>query len=147
MRCAELLLHQKYLTENTDNVFLTAFPKVFTNIEYASEIFANMKELAMKEGFSFLPNLFNNEMAIEIEARHKAVSKTLLKNITNNTLVIEIAAGLSPRRLEFKEYDYLEVDFKPIMDVKRNIYKNIKTKRDSFQKIRYYHCVLLLYKR
>ena len=105
--------------------FLTAYPKIFTNINYSMEIFGNMKELALKEGFAFAPNLFNNEMSVEIEARHKALSKALKKQLTSDSLVIEIAAGMSPRHLEFSEYNYVEVDFKPVMDIKSKIYKLI----------------------
>ncbi len=103
--------------------FLTAYPKIFTDIPYSTEIFATMKNLATKKGFSFETSHFSNDMAVEIEARHKAVNKALAKNITKNTLVVEIAAGLSPRHLEFKNYDYIELDFKPVMDIKRDIYK------------------------
>ena len=42
----------------------------------------NMKDLALDKGFYFAPNLFNNQMAIEIEARHKALNKALEKHIT-----------------------------------------------------------------
>lgn len=102
--------------------FLTAFPKIFTNIEFSTDIFSNMKELAMKKGFSFLPNHFSNEMSVEIEARHKSLNKALDKYITKDTLVIEIAAGLSPRHLQYKDYDYYELDFEPVIDIKKDIY-------------------------
>lgn len=105
--------------------FLTAFPKIFTDIDYSQEIFYNMKDLALDKGFYFAPNLFNNQMAIEIEARHKALNKALEKHITPNSLVIEIAAGMTPRHLQFKAYNYLEVDFAPIMDIKKDIYQKI----------------------
>ena len=102
--------------------FLTAYPKIFTDIEYSTQIFAAMKTLALKQGFAFEPSHFNNEMAVEIEARHKALNKALAKHITKDTLVIEIAAGLSPRHLQFKEYDYVELDLKPVVDIKKDIY-------------------------
>ena len=105
--------------------FLTAFPKIFTDIDYSQEIFYNMKDLALDKGFYFTPNLFNNQMAIEIEARHKALNKALEQHITPNSLVIEIAAGMTPRHLQFKKYNYLEVDFAPVMDIKKDIYQKI----------------------
>jgi O-methyltransferase involved in polyketide biosynthesis len=111
--------------------FLTAFPKIFTDIEYSQEIFYNMKDLAIDKGFSFTPNLFNNQMAIEIEARHKALNKALEKHITPDSLVIEIAAGMTPRHLEFRNYKYLEVDFTPVMNIKKDIYQKIN-KNNSF---------------
>lgn len=104
---------------------LTAFPKIFTNIIYSSEIFNIMKDLAIENGFSFSPDLFNNKMAIEIEARHKALSSALAKHISKDTLVVEIAAGFSPRHLEFKEYNYVEVDFKPVMEIKKQLYSTL----------------------
>ena len=110
----------QYATMRT--AFLTAFPKIFTNIEFSTEIFSNMKELAMKNGFSFLPSHFSNEMSIEIEARHKSLNKALDNYLSKDTLVIEIAAGLSPRHLQYKDYDYYELDFEPVIDIKKNIY-------------------------
>lgn len=40
--------------------FLTAFPKIFTDIEYSSEIFAQMKNLVTKHGFAFKANQSNH---------------------------------------------------------------------------------------
>lgn len=102
--------------------FLTAFPKIFTNINYAVDIFSSMKDLAIQKGFSFQHNLFSNEMAIEIEARHKALNYTLDKYLTEDTLIIEIAAGMSPRHLEYKKYNYVELDFEPVIETKKEIY-------------------------
>lgn len=105
--------------------FLTAFPKIFTDIEFSTDIFSIMKDLALKKGFSFLPNHFSNEMSVEIEARHKALNCALSKYITEDTLVIEIAAGLSPRHLQYRNYDYVELDFKPVIDIKKEIYTSM----------------------
>ena len=73
-------------------------------------------------GFSFSPNHFSNEMSVEIEARHKSLNRVLNKYITEDTLIIETAAGLSPRHLQFKNYNYYELDFNPIIDIKKAIY-------------------------
>ena len=110
----------QYTTMRT--AFLTAFPKIFTNIEFSIDIFSNMKELAIRNGFSFSPNLFSNEMSVEIEARHKALNRALDKYISKDVLVIEIAAGLSPRHLQYSDYNYYELDFNPIIDIKKNLY-------------------------
>lgn len=104
--------------------FLTAYPKIFTDIDYSVEIFSHMKDLAVNNGFSFQPNQFSNAMTLEIEARYKAINNYLNKIIDKDTLVIEIAAGLSPRRLQYKNYDYEELDLKPIIDIKKNIYSS-----------------------
>ena len=111
---------KQYATMRT--AFLTAFPKIFTDIDFAIDIFSNMKELAIKNGFSFSPKHFSNEMAVEIEARHKSLNKALDKYITEDTLVIEIAAGLSPRHLQYKDYNYYELDFDSIIEIKKDIY-------------------------
>lgn len=105
--------------------FLTAYPKIFTDIPYSVDIFASIKNFAVKKGFSFLPSQFVNEMTIEIEARHKALNCVLDKNLSKNALVIEIAAGLSPRHLQYKNINYVELDYKPVMDIKREIYKTM----------------------
>lgn len=102
--------------------FLTAYPKIFTDIDYSMEIFSHVKDLAIKYGFSFQPNQFSNMMALEIEARHKAVNHQLNQIIDKDTLVIEIAAGLSPRCLQYQNFDYVELDLKPVIDIKKNIY-------------------------
>ncbi len=111
----------QYATMRTS--FLTAFPKIFTDIDFSTDIFSNMKALSMINDFSFLPNHFSNEMSVEIEARHKALNKALDKYITKDTLIIEIAAGLSPRHLQYRDYDYYELDFDPVIDIKKEIYK------------------------
>lgn len=47
------------------------------------------------------------------------------QNLTKDTLIIEIASGLSPRSLQFKEYKYAELDISPVIDVKKEIYKTM----------------------
>ena len=105
--------------------FLTAFPKIFSDIEYSLEFFSEMKNLATEKGFTFLPEHFSNEMSVEIEARHKSLNHAIKSNLVENTLIIEIASGLSPRHLQFSSNEYVECDFKPIMDIKREIYKSM----------------------
>lgn len=108
--------------------FLTAYPKIFTNIKNSIEIFSFMKELAIENNFSFSPSQFTNEMSIEIEARYKGVNNILNRYITKDTLIIEVAAGLSPRRIEYSSYNYAEIDLSPIIEIKHEIYKNIYPK-------------------
>ena len=105
--------------------FLTAFPKIFTDIEFSTDIFINMKQLSIKNGFSFSPNHFSNEMSVEIEARYKSLDRVLDKYITKDTLIIEIAAGLSPRHLQYRNKNYYELDFNPIIEIKKNIYTSM----------------------
>ncbi len=60
---------------------LTAFPKIFSDIEFANEIFSQALQLANFYNFSFQPEFFTAKMAVEIEARYKAVSNVLLHQI------------------------------------------------------------------
>lgn len=108
---------------------LTAYPKIFTDIDYGAEIFFHAAKLATKYGFSFTPELFVVKMAVEIEARHKAMNEMLKRNLTKKTLVIELAAGLSPRRIEFADVDYLEVDYRALAEMKSAIYQSMQLEK------------------
>lgn len=110
------------LFQTMRTAFLTAYPKIFTDISNGAEIFFQATKLATEYGFSFQTSLFVANMAIEIEARHKALSTAVKKQIKGNTLVIELAAGLSPRRTEFDETPYVEIDHKPIVEIKKDVY-------------------------
>lgn len=104
---------------------LTAYPKIFGDIDLASEIFFSAIKLAVDYGFSFRPSLFVADLAVEIEARHKAVNAALESVLTDKTLVIELGAGLSPRRAQFAHTDYIEVDHSPIVDMKSRVYREL----------------------
>lgn len=110
---------------------LTAFPKIFTDIEFSNEIFQQSLKLANLYNFSFQPELFTAKMSVEIEARYKAVSNALSHQIKETggeqerILVIEIATGLSPRCLQFNNVDYIESDMKPVIELKKRIFKNL----------------------
>lgn len=105
---------------------LTAFPKIFTDIQFASEIFHQGIVLANKHGFSFAPELFVNQMAVEIEARFKGTSRALCEQIKAGVgIVIEVAAGLSPRSLQFAQVPYFECDLKPVCALKKEIFKGL----------------------
>jgi len=105
--------------------FLTAFPKVFTDIKYAANIFNEIVNLSFEKGFKFESELFVSNLAIEIEGRHKALNNILIKEISKckiKPVIIELGAGMSPRRLEFYDMDYFEVDYPPVIEIKKNIY-------------------------
>ncbi|MBO4823169.1 MAG: class I SAM-dependent methyltransferase [Clostridia bacterium] len=122
------MITNKFSEQQNDimrTAFLTAYPKIFTDIDYSMEIFSLMKNLVTQKGFSFQPNQFTNAMALEIEARHKAINSELNQLIDKDTLVIEIAAGLSPRHLQYQSYDYIELDFKPVIEIKKSIYSDL----------------------
>lgn len=104
---------------------LTAYPKIFTDIEYSSEIFFAAAKCATEYGFSFRPSLFVSKMAVEIEARHKAMNIALDRALNGGSLVIELGAGLSPRRAQYENADYIEIDHKQISEMKARIYEEI----------------------
>ena len=109
--------------------FLTAFPKIFSDIPYSKDIFTHMLHYAIYFGFTFAPNLFVPNLAIELEARYKAVSSALkfqMNQYYAEPIVIELGTGMSPRRLEFITIsDYYEVDYPPIIQIKEKIYQDL----------------------
>ncbi|MBQ2740175.1 MAG: class I SAM-dependent methyltransferase [Clostridia bacterium] len=105
--------------------FLTAYPKIFTDVRYASDIFFQSVKLAAEYGFSFQTSLFVADMAVEIETRHKALSAAVAAWTDKETLVIELAAGLSPRRAEFAGVNYVEFDHETIVEIKKTIYQKM----------------------
>lgn len=104
---------------------LTAYPKLFTDIPYAPQLFFHATQLAVEYGFTFEPSLFVEKMSIEIEARHKALNAALKEMVDEGAIVVELGAGLSPRRLEFIDTAYRELDYAPIADMKRKIYERM----------------------
>lgn len=113
------------LTKTMRTAFLTAYPKIFTNIEYASDIFAKSIQLSSEHGFFFKPSLFVVDMAVEIEARYKALSSLLSERITDDCVVIDLASGLSPRRIAFEDVNYYESDLPPIVKIKKQVYNEL----------------------
>lgn len=107
--------------------FLTAFPKIFTDLPYTNDIFLETIRLANKWRFSFQPEQFVAKLAVELEARHRAVSCTVREQVNKigDCLIIELGAGLSSRRLEFKDIPYIEVDFPPMVEIKCKIYETL----------------------
>jgi hypothetical protein len=69
---------------------LTAYPRIFTDIPYAQEIFDELKKRV-----EITDDLINKLIAPELEARYKLINKLLEQN--NIKQIIEIAAGYSQR--------------------------------------------------
>lgn len=118
--------------------FLTAFPKIFTDIPFANAIFSETIQLAYEWHFSFKPEQFVSKLAIELEARHKAVSLVVneyVKNISDRLIIIDLGAGLSSRRLEFKDVPYIEVDYPPMVEIKRRLYERLRCPAKSYELI------------
>ena len=121
----DVQMNKPALLQTMRTAFLTAYPKIFTDINHGAEIFFQASKLATEYGFSFQTSLFVANMSIEIEARHKALTEAVKQQVTDDTLVIELAVGLSPRRMEFPELSYLEMDLDTIVEVKKNIYRKM----------------------
>lgn len=104
---------------------LTAYPRIFTDIDRAADVFFAAARRAVSYGFTFEPSLFVPNMAIELEARHKSLSRRLAALVDASTLVVELGAGLSTRRMEFPAVAYRELDFPTMVRFKADIYTDI----------------------
>lgn len=108
--------------------FLTAFPKLFTDIYFSHRFFSEMIYLANEFDFSFETSQFIPDLALEIEGRYKALTKCLkqkIDQISDSCVIIEIAAGFSPRRMEFLKNSYYELDLKNICELKKELYRRL----------------------
>jgi O-methyltransferase involved in polyketide biosynthesis len=117
---------QDLLTMRT--AFLTAYPKIFTDIDNSFLIMKEMFGLAHQYDFQFSYSQFNPNLSLEIEARYKSLSEVLKQQLIflgPETVIIELAAGLSPRKLDFCNFEYYELDFQKICELKSDIYERI----------------------
>ena len=75
-----------------------AHRRIFTDIPYSKAIFNEIERLRRLQGVDIPDELKSPEIAPQIEARYKLVSKLLAQNHVEQ--VLEIAAGFSPRGLD-----------------------------------------------
>ena len=111
--------------------FLTSYPKIFTDILNASDFFSKAINISVRYGFEFQPNLFENRMCVEIESRYKALNALIKTHLNDKTLIIELASGLSPRKIEFAHFPFYEIDLPEIIEIKKEIYKDMNINCDS----------------
>lgn len=111
----------KNYEEISPTAIVTAYPRIFTDIPYEKEIYNWVNS-----------NVYQNvnltkELAPEIEARYKLVSKLLDK--TKITQVLELAAGYTSRGLNYskKGYTYLEMDLEEIRNNKKKALSSLNT--------------------
>jgi len=101
---------------------LTAYPKIFTDIEYSSEIFQEISK------HNPIPEeLIVKKLAPEIEARYKLINKIL--DATDSTQILELASGLSSRGITYTKnpkVKYVEMDLPPLQELKKNILNSLK---------------------
>lgn len=104
---------------------LTAYPRTFSNIPCARSIFKATIELADDLGFSLDASHFSNGIAIEIEARYKAIERVLQRY--RDYRILELGAGLSPRGLRYIDAgcEFFELDLPEIIDLKQRVYEKL----------------------
>lgn len=119
--------YNQEIWETMRTSFLTAFPRIFTSIPYSVAIFDEMLKSAVEYGFIIDPSLFVAKMAVELEGRYNAVTEAIntCLRADNDITIIELGAGLSPRRFEFEEIDYYEFDYPVVCSIKKDIIKRL----------------------
>jgi O-methyltransferase involved in polyketide biosynthesis len=112
--------------QGNENISPTAWTiahrRTFTDIPYSKEIFEELERLRRLQGVEIPEELKSPEIASQIEARYKLANRLLTENHVEQ--VLEIAAGFSPRGLEFTDDGstiYVEVDLPTIIDQKKKI--------------------------
>jgi O-methyltransferase involved in polyketide biosynthesis len=107
--------------------YVTAYPRIFTDIPNSKEIFNELKNLREISGKPPIDDEQKvSRLAPELEARHKLIDKLILD--TKITQVLELAAGLSPRGLTFTANPsniYAELDLDEMAKMKQQILRKI----------------------
>jgi len=107
----------------------------FTNMPYTKEIFKQVENPKHIPFYLKVPRPFNHfaryfshslESVAGLEARYLSIND-VLEDLDDNWNIIEIAAGLSPRSLEWsdKSCSYFETDLNDMLDAKKKIYCEI----------------------
>lgn len=108
---------------------VTTYPRTFTDISWEKAIYKWLEQ-----------NCFDRvdlrkELAPEIEARYKLINKLLDESKIKQ--VLELAAGYSSRGMIYsqKDYNYIEMDLKPIIDNKKQIVKALNQEHENLKLI------------
>lgn len=107
--------------EISPTAIVTSYPRIFTDIPYEKGIYNWISSNAHQD-----VNL-TKELAPEIEARYKLISKLLDK--TKIKQVLELAAGYTSRGLNYskKGYTYLEMDLAEVSNNKKSALSTLNT--------------------
>ncbi len=110
---AERTILDKNYEEISLTAIVTSYPRIFTDISYAKEIY-NWLESHCNEEVTL-----NKMLAPEIEARYKLINKLLERY--NIKQVLELGAGYSSRGLIYskKGYNYIELDLNNVSKIKK----------------------------
>lgn len=107
----------------SSTAWTVAHRRTFTDIPYSQEIFDEFERILLDQGSAEIPEeLVSPQIAPQIEARYKLVSRLIRENSVHQ--VLEIATGLSPRGLEMtsdSNVEYVEVDLATMMSHKKKI--------------------------
>lgn len=113
--------------------YLTAYPRIFTDIPYSREVFAELEHiLQQRDGHGVDEELKVQKLAPEIEARYKLVNRLLEK--AGVLQVLELASGLSTRGLVVAsnpEIKYVELELEQMADIKSEIVSRITGSQDN----------------
>lgn len=111
----------KNYEEISPTAIVTSYPRIFTDIPYEKEIYNWLSSNVHQDV------KLTKELAPEIEARYKLVSKLLDK--TKITQVLELAAGYTSRGLNYskKGYTYIEMDLEKVSNNKKRALSSLKT--------------------
>ncbi len=115
--------------------WLTAYPRIFSDIPLSKEIFIELEKSMEHVGTEVPADMKVPLLAPELEARYKLVSK-LLKD-TECDQVLEIASGLSPRGLEMTranhQLQYVELELTQMARLKRQLAARITNHSGNFE--------------
>jgi O-methyltransferase involved in polyketide biosynthesis len=107
----------------SSTAWTVAHRRTFTDIPYSQEIFDEFERILLEQDSAEIPEeLVSPQIAPQIEARYKLVSRLIRENSVHQ--VLEIATGLSPRGLEMtsdSNVEYVEVDLPTMMSHKKKI--------------------------
>lgn len=111
----------KNYEEISPTAIVTSYPRIFTDIPYEKEIYNWLSSNVHQDV------KLTKELAPEIEARYKLVSKLLDK--TKITQVLELAAGYTSRGLNYskKGYTYIEMDLAEVSNNKKRALSTLQT--------------------
>ncbi|MCL5667240.1 MAG: class I SAM-dependent methyltransferase [Patescibacteria group bacterium] len=107
-----------------------AYGRTFSDVPFSREIFNELDILRQKESAKIPGGKKKRVVAVQFEARYKLINRFLKQK--GYKQILEIAAGLTPRGLEFcqdRSVNFVEFDLPAIIAQKRQIIKILEKKR------------------
>ena len=101
--------------------WLTAYLRSYSDIPYCAEIFSEMERI---KSINIPPEMKKPNLAPQLEARYKLISKVLKKCGVDQ--ILELASGLTPRglnqTLKNESIKYVEIDLPEVVKMKKAIF-------------------------